>query len=84
MTDTGLLRRPVKGALFLSQYFIEPGYNHRREVMFTTSKIYCRLEVYSVVNIYSALVSLQLTLSMRHHRLWLILLSRIDGDALRA
>jgi hypothetical protein len=58
MTDTGLLRQPIEGALFLSQYFIEPGYNHSREVMFTTSKIYCRLEVYSVVNIYSALFEL--------------------------
>ncbi len=84
MTDTGLLREPVEGALFPCQYFIKPGYNQNREVMFTISKIYCRLEIYSVVNIYSALVSLQLTLSMRHHRLWLILLSRIDGDALRA
>ena len=30
------------------------------------------------------LVRLQLTLSIRHHRRWLILLSRIDGDAPRA
>ena len=54
MTDTGLLRQPVEGALFLSQYFIKPGHNHNREVMFTTSKIYCRLEIYSVDDIYSS------------------------------
>jgi hypothetical protein len=52
MTDTGLLREPVEGALFLSQYSIKPGYNHNREVIFTTSKIYCRLEIYPVVDIY--------------------------------
>ena len=28
MTDTGLLRQPVEGALFLSQQFVEPGHNH--------------------------------------------------------
>ena len=53
MTDTGLLRQPVEAALFLSQYFIEPGYNHNRGLILTTSKIYCRLELYSVVDIYS-------------------------------
>ena len=30
MTDTGLLRQPVEGALFLSQQFVEPGHNHNR------------------------------------------------------
>jgi hypothetical protein len=30
------------------------------------------------------LVSLPVTLSMRHHKFWLILLSRIAGDAPRA
>ena len=84
MTDTSLLRKPVEGALFLSQYFIKPGNNHNREVMFTISKIYCRLEIYSVGDIYVTLVSLQPALSMRHYRLRLILLSRIDGDAPRA
>ena len=54
MTDTGLLRQPIEGALFLSQYFIEPGHNHNREVMFTISKIYCRLEIYFVVETYNA------------------------------
>ena len=54
MTDTGLLRQPVEAALFLSQYFIKPGYNHNGGLILTTSKIYCRLEIYSVVDIYSA------------------------------
>ena len=54
MTDTGLLRQPVEGALFLSQHFIKPGHNHNEEVISTTSKIYCRLEICSIVDIYSA------------------------------
>ena len=58
MTDTGLLRQPIEGALFLSQYFIKSGHNHNREVMFTTSKIYCRLEIYSVVETYNAFCEL--------------------------
>jgi len=31
MADTGLLREPVEGALFLRQYFIKPGHNHNRD-----------------------------------------------------
>ena len=30
MTNTGLLRQPVEGALFFSQQFVEPGHNHNR------------------------------------------------------
>src|ERR1051326_7691373 len=66
MTDTGLLRQPVEGALFLCQYFIKPGHNHNREVIFTISKLYCRLGIYSLLETYSSFVGLQLTLSMRH------------------
>ena len=58
MTDTGLLRQPVEGALFLSQYFIEPGHNHNREGIFTTSKICCRLEIYPVLETYGSLCEL--------------------------
>jgi hypothetical protein len=85
MADTGLLRQPVEGALFLGQYLIEPRHNHNSEVIFTTSKICCRLEVYSALEVQILFfVSLRLTLSMRHHRPRLILLSRIYGDAPRA
>ena len=53
MTDTGLLRQPVEGVLFLSQNFIEPGNNHIRFIL-TTSKICCRLEIYSAADTYGS------------------------------
>ncbi len=52
--------------------------------MFTTSDIYCRCDIYFVLGIYKAVAYLQLSLFIRHHRLQLILLSRINGDAPRA
>jgi len=63
MTDTGLLRQPIEGALFLSQQFVEPGHNHKRdEFMFTTSDIYCRCEIYFVAGTYkSGRILLQLS-----------------------
>jgi len=51
MADTGLLRQPVEGALFLGQYLIEPRHNHNSEVIFTTSKICYRLEIYSALEV---------------------------------
>jgi len=54
MTDARLLREPVEGALFLSQNYIESGNDHKeREPIFITSGIYCRFELYTVVEIYT-------------------------------
>jgi hypothetical protein len=54
MTDTRLLRQPIEGALFIGQQFVDRGYNHDWEVMFTTPTLYCRLEIYFTGGAYNA------------------------------
>lgn len=61
MTDTRLLRQPVEAALLVSQEFVESGLNHNRGISIT-SKIYCRLDIYSVAGTYKALARLLLPL----------------------
>ena len=61
MTHASLLRQPVEAALFLGQQFVEPGDNHNRALILTTSEIYCRPEIHPILSTYPVLTNLQLT-----------------------